>query len=203
MSCRFLDCITGSMGRNRSNRSKPHEVPRRYQFKTYAKTRSDKKLFQILNGLDRKFEPIKREILRVNPLPTAEAAYTTIRKEAAHQNILGATNNEPQGIATDLIARETEGVGFMTKGYCQNDDKKKWVTKDVNLTLNVKNVACRGTQKNNASVLSDTRIGRPMVTKMVPKVPKPRKKRFLPPILAASTKKTQVMAGDQMVVLED
>nr|GEU73396.1 hypothetical protein [Tanacetum cinerariifolium] len=29
----------------------------------------------FLNGLDRKFEPIKSEILRVDPLPTAEAAY--------------------------------------------------------------------------------------------------------------------------------
>ncbi|GJU95598.1 putative RNA-directed DNA polymerase [Tanacetum coccineum] len=98
--------------------------------KTYAKIRSDQKLFQFLNGLDRKFEPIKREILRVDPLPTAEAAYATVRKEAAHQNILGATNNEPQGIATGLIAGETEGVGFVTKGYRRNDGKKKWVTKD-------------------------------------------------------------------------
>nr|GEW83376.1 putative Gag-polypeptide of LTR copia-type [Tanacetum cinerariifolium] len=30
----------------------------------------------------------------------AEAAYTTVHKDAAHQNILGATNNEPHGIAT-------------------------------------------------------------------------------------------------------
>ncbi|GJV03210.1 hypothetical protein Tco_1336779 [Tanacetum coccineum] len=52
-------------------------------------------------------------------------------------------------------------------------------------------------------VLSDTQIGGPMATKRIPKVPKPRKKRFLPTILAPSTKKAQVMAGDQMVVLED
>ncbi|GJS08317.1 ribonuclease H-like domain-containing protein [Tanacetum coccineum] len=43
---------------------------------------------------------------------------------------MGATNNEPQGIATGLIAGETKGVGFVTKGYCRNNDKKKWVTKD-------------------------------------------------------------------------
>nr|GEZ71230.1 putative Gag-polypeptide of LTR copia-type [Tanacetum cinerariifolium] len=65
------------------------------------------------------------------------------------------------------------------------------------------NVACRDTQKNSVTVLSVTRIGGSMATKRVQEVPKPRKKRFLPPILAPSTKKTQVMAGDQMVVLED
>nr|GEZ90532.1 ribonuclease H-like domain-containing protein [Tanacetum cinerariifolium] len=74
--------------------------------------------------MNRKFEPIKREILRVDPLPIAKAAYAIVRKEAAHQNILRATNNEPQGIATGLIAEETEGVGFVTKGYRLNDDKK-------------------------------------------------------------------------------
>nr|GEU79219.1 putative Gag-polypeptide of LTR copia-type [Tanacetum cinerariifolium] len=53
----------------------------------------------------------------VDPLPTVEAAYATVRKEAAYQNTLGATNNEPHGIATGLIAEETEEVGFVTKGY--------------------------------------------------------------------------------------
>nr|GEV46623.1 putative ribonuclease H-like domain-containing protein [Tanacetum cinerariifolium] len=133
--------------------------------KTYAKIRYDQKLFQFLNGLDRKFKPITREILWVDPLPTAEASYATVRKKAAHQNILGATNNEPQGIATGLITKETEGVGFVTKGYRRNDDKKKWVTRDDKLTLNVKNVACRGTQKNilmhpTFCLLQDIRTGR-------------------------------------------
>nr|GEU96605.1 hypothetical protein [Tanacetum cinerariifolium] len=116
------------MGRNRSNRSKPHKVPR--DVKTYAKIRSDQKLFQFLNGLDQKFEPITREILRVDPLPTAEAAYATVHKVATHQNILGATNNESHGIATGLITKETEGASFVTKGYRQNNCKKKWVTRD-------------------------------------------------------------------------
>nr|GEV28830.1 ribonuclease H-like domain-containing protein [Tanacetum cinerariifolium] len=94
------------------DRTDPNPMKCPEDIKTYAKIRSDKKLFQFLNGLDRKFEPITREILRVDPLPTAKAAYATVRKEAAHQNILGATNNEPQGIATGLIVGETEGVGF-------------------------------------------------------------------------------------------
>nr|XP_043639067.1 uncharacterized protein LOC122610138 [Erigeron canadensis] len=70
---------------------------------TYAKIRSDQKLFQFLN----------------------EAAYATVRKEAAHQKILGATNIEPQGVAAGLIAREINGDGFVTKGYRRFDGKKK------------------------------------------------------------------------------
>nr|GFD34453.1 ribonuclease H-like domain-containing protein [Tanacetum cinerariifolium] len=51
------------------------------------------------------------EILRVDPLPTAEATYAMVRKEAAHQIILGVTN-ETHGIATGLIAEETDGMGL-------------------------------------------------------------------------------------------
>nr|GFC46727.1 putative Gag-polypeptide of LTR copia-type [Tanacetum cinerariifolium] len=57
----------------------------------YNKIRSENKLFQFLNTLDRKYDPIKREILRWDPLPTVEAAYATVRKETAHQNILDRT----------------------------------------------------------------------------------------------------------------
>nr|GFC89634.1 hypothetical protein [Tanacetum cinerariifolium] len=96
---------------------------------TYTKIRSEQKLFQFLNGLDWKFEPIKREILRVDPFPTAEAAYAMVRKEAAHQIILGVTN-ETHGIATRLIAEETYGMGLSTKGFRRFEGQKKWTTRD-------------------------------------------------------------------------
>nr|GEX65362.1 hypothetical protein [Tanacetum cinerariifolium] len=87
---------------------------------TYTKIRSEQKLFQFLNGLDRKFKPIKKEILRVDPLPTAEAA---------HQIILGVTN-ETHGIATGLIVGETDGMSLSTKGFRKFDGQKKPATKD-------------------------------------------------------------------------
>ncbi|KAJ0495991.1 putative RNA-directed DNA polymerase [Helianthus annuus] len=90
----------------------------------YSKIRSEQKLFQFLNALDRKYDPIKREILRLEPLPTSEAAYATVRKEAAHQNILGTPLNDTQGIAAGLIATETEGLGLVSKGYRRSDGKK-------------------------------------------------------------------------------
>ncbi|GKD49929.1 hypothetical protein Tco_1278905 [Tanacetum coccineum] len=85
--------------------------------KTYSKIRSEQKIFQFLNVLDRKYESIKREILRLDPLPTAKAAYATVRKEAAHQIILGATNHDMQGIAAGLVATNAEGLGLAAKGH--------------------------------------------------------------------------------------
>nr|GEV85925.1 hypothetical protein [Tanacetum cinerariifolium] len=108
----------------------PNPMKCKEDIQTYTKIRSEQKLFRFLNGLDRKFEPVKREILRVDPLPTAEAAYATVRKEAAHQIILGVTNNETHVIATGLIARETDGMGLSTKGFRRFDGKKKPATRD-------------------------------------------------------------------------
>nr|GEV07559.1 putative reverse transcriptase, RNA-dependent DNA polymerase [Tanacetum cinerariifolium] len=157
--------------------------------KTYVKIRSDQKLFQFLNGLDQKFKPIKWEIL--DPLPIAEAAYATVRKETAHQNILGATNNEPQGIAIGLF-------GFVTKGYRRNDGKKKWVTRDDKSHLKYE----EGGMSRHIKEQRFHIVGYPDWwtdgNKKGTKSAKTEKKKFLPPILAPLTKKTQVMVGDQM-----
>ncbi|XP_076892914.1 uncharacterized protein LOC143544786 [Bidens hawaiensis] len=86
---------------------------------TYNKIRTEQKLFQFLNTLDCRYDAIKREILRWEPLPSAEGAYAAVRKETAHQNILGGVSGEPQGIAAGLIASEqsnTKGLGLATKG---------------------------------------------------------------------------------------
>nr|GFC98943.1 hypothetical protein [Tanacetum cinerariifolium] len=47
----------------------------------------------------------------------------------AHQIILGVTN-ETHGIATGLIAEETDGMGLSTKGFRRFDGKKKPATRD-------------------------------------------------------------------------
>ncbi|KAJ9559500.1 hypothetical protein OSB04_004660 [Centaurea solstitialis] len=101
--------------------------------KEYAKIRSEQKLFQFLNALDRKYESIKREILRLEPLPSAEVAYATVRKEAAHQNILGATNHSSQGIASGLVATETDGIGLAAKGHRRPEGKKNVKEDKTNL----------------------------------------------------------------------
>lgn len=86
----------------------------------YNKIRSENKLFQFLNALDQKYDPIKREILRWDPLRTAEAAYAAVRKETAHQNILGATQ---QGTVSGVnLTGDLDGVGLVSKD--RRSDKK-------------------------------------------------------------------------------
>ncbi|XP_076885610.1 uncharacterized protein LOC143535159 [Bidens hawaiensis] len=86
----------------------------------YTKIRSEQKLFQFLSSLDRKYEPVKREILRSEPLPSAEEAYAIIRKEENHQKILGINpKDEQSGVAAGLIATDPEnpnGTGLAAKG---------------------------------------------------------------------------------------
>ncbi|XP_071726865.1 uncharacterized protein [Rutidosis leptorrhynchoides] len=75
----------------------------------YNKIRAEHKLFQFLNALDKKHDAIKRELLRLTPLPTAEEAYAAVRKEAAHRQILGLSSGGPstgQDIATGLVAND-------------------------------------------------------------------------------------------------
>ncbi|XP_071718218.1 uncharacterized protein [Rutidosis leptorrhynchoides] len=99
----------------------------------YNNIRSEQKLFQFLNALDRKHDNIKRELLRLEPLPTVEGAYAAIRKENAHQNIFGTktdgTNNF--GIGSGLLApsssksKETEGQGLITKNHRRQDQSTR------------------------------------------------------------------------------
>nr|GEX32695.1 putative copia-type protein [Tanacetum cinerariifolium] len=94
----------------------------------------------LLNRLPTKILKLKtpletlEEYTEIPPILTLQpkTAYATVRKEAAHQNILGATSNESQGIATGLIvdSSETEGVGLAIKGYRRNDGKKPFVKED-------------------------------------------------------------------------
>ncbi|XP_076921708.1 uncharacterized protein LOC143583228 [Bidens hawaiensis] len=76
---------------------------------TYNKVRSENKLFQFLNALDRKYDTLKREILR-----SAEAAYAAVRKETTHQSIFG---NVQQGVASGLNSTiDSDGLGLISEG---------------------------------------------------------------------------------------
>ncbi|XP_071740533.1 uncharacterized protein [Rutidosis leptorrhynchoides] len=90
--------------------------------------RSEQKLFQFLNAVDYKHDNIKRELLRLETLPTVEGAYAAIRKENAHHNIFSnkteVTNHS--GIASGLLApvsksKEPEGHSLVSKNQCRSD----------------------------------------------------------------------------------
>nr|GEY79219.1 putative copia-type protein [Tanacetum cinerariifolium] len=75
-------------------------------------------MFQFLNTLDRKYDPIKKEILQWDPLPTAEAAYATVWKETAHQNIFVGTQ---QGVTSGVkLTDDLDGIGLVSKGRRSN-----------------------------------------------------------------------------------
>ncbi|KAJ0565735.1 hypothetical protein HanIR_Chr06g0265931 [Helianthus annuus] len=86
----------------------------------YNKIKSENKLFQFLNALDRKYDLINREILRWDLLPIAEATYAAVQKETIHQNIIGATQ---QGVTSGVnLTVDFDGVGLLSKGR-RSDEK--------------------------------------------------------------------------------
>ncbi|XP_071688869.1 uncharacterized protein [Rutidosis leptorrhynchoides] len=99
----------------------------------YNMIRAEQKLFQFLKALDQKYDTIKRELLRLNPLPTAEEAYAAVRKETAHRQILGLSPSDSltnHGIATGLVTIDgKESSVHLTKthrsGYQPRIDKSK------------------------------------------------------------------------------
>ncbi|KAJ0598803.1 putative RNA-directed DNA polymerase [Helianthus annuus] len=101
------------------DRRDPNPMTCTVDIATYNKIRSEQKLFQFLNALDRQYDTIKREILRWDPLPSAEGAYAAVRKEMAHQGILGTATSSHNNVAAGLVANgshETESLGFLSKG---------------------------------------------------------------------------------------
>ncbi|XP_071727354.1 uncharacterized protein [Rutidosis leptorrhynchoides] len=88
------------------DRRDPNPMKCSTEIVTYNRIRAEQKLFQFLNALDSKHDTIKRELLRLEPLPTTKESYATVRKEIAHQLILGQTNHfsQNQSVAFGLAA---------------------------------------------------------------------------------------------------
>ena len=75
---------------------------------TYNQIVQENRLFNFLGGLDVKYNAIRCEILRLDPLPSVEAGYAVVRKEAAQLRILtGSSDEDPlsEGIGAGLVSR--------------------------------------------------------------------------------------------------
>ncbi|XP_071687473.1 uncharacterized protein [Rutidosis leptorrhynchoides] len=92
----------------------------------YNNIRSEQKLFQFLNALDYKHDNIKRELLRIDPLPTVEGAYAAIRKENAHQYIFNNKTDvlTQSGIATGLVAPASKSKDFDSHGLLSRNQRR-------------------------------------------------------------------------------
>lgn len=56
----------------------------------------EQRLYQLLMATDERFEAIKRDILKKDPLSSPEAAYAAIRREEAHMHIIRGVPSELQ-----------------------------------------------------------------------------------------------------------
>jgi len=70
----------------------------------------ENRLFNFLSGLNSQFDAVRREILRMDPLPTVESGYSAVRKEAGRLRILAGSSEGDQksgGIGVGLTSRRT------------------------------------------------------------------------------------------------
>ncbi|KAJ0948539.1 hypothetical protein HanRHA438_Chr01g0028421 [Helianthus annuus] len=90
------------------DRRDPNPMKDPEDIQMYNKKTQEQRLYQLLTALDDKMEPVKRDILKKDPLPTVEMAYATIRREDARMNILrsGPSDNESTEIGMGLAAKD-------------------------------------------------------------------------------------------------
>ncbi|KAL9998504.1 hypothetical protein Hdeb2414_s0541g00913981 [Helianthus debilis subsp. tardiflorus] len=105
------------------DRRDPNPMTSTVDIATYNRIRIEQKLFQFLNAIDRQYDTVKREILRMDPLPSVEEAYAAVRKETAHQGIFN--NTTESGIAAGLAAtRITDdgALGLVSRGQTRRSN---------------------------------------------------------------------------------
>ncbi|XP_057771498.1 uncharacterized protein LOC130991349 [Salvia miltiorrhiza] len=72
----------------------------------YQKLIESRRLYQFLSGLDSKYDHVRRDILKEIPAPSAESAFSKVRREAARLQILQPATNH-----ADIDASSSGGVG--------------------------------------------------------------------------------------------
>ncbi|KAK9066126.1 hypothetical protein SSX86_015528 [Deinandra increscens subsp. villosa] len=116
------------------DRRRPNPMKSDEDISMYNKLTQETRLFNLLGGLYSRYDVTRREILRMEPLPSPELAYATIRKEATRVRILQSeTNNEGDstgGIGSGLLTRNLgeKSFGSSQKGRLDKSSKP-WVDK--------------------------------------------------------------------------
>lgn len=70
------------------DRKEPNPMECSKDIETYNRIIQTQRLYQFLVALDDRYEPVKKEILKREPLPSVETAYGMIRRETARDRIL-------------------------------------------------------------------------------------------------------------------
>lgn len=90
------------------------------QWRDHTNTR---RLFRFLAGLNEEYDGIRRDILKESPLPSVEAAYGWVRREAARRKIMPPTSSSP----STVLAGEAS-LGDVGHGYRVLMNKSKGTT---------------------------------------------------------------------------
>ncbi|KAJ8750035.1 hypothetical protein K2173_013950 [Erythroxylum novogranatense] len=88
--------------------------------KTYNLEKQEDRVFAFLWGLDGKFDPIKRDLLKAQQSPTLEEAYNVVRRE--DRRLAGMTNQPPGRVG--VVAKMQSELSSSSR-----DGNGKWVGK--------------------------------------------------------------------------
>ncbi|XP_042008470.1 uncharacterized protein LOC121757058 [Salvia splendens] len=80
----------------------PMEGEARTAIDKYNKIIQKQRLYQFVTALDDRFEAVKKEIIRRDPLPTARMAYGIVRRESTNENIMGRGNHSKDANHTGI-----------------------------------------------------------------------------------------------------
>ncbi|KAH6785622.1 hypothetical protein C2S51_038077 [Perilla frutescens var. frutescens] len=91
----------------------------------------------LLAGVNENYEPERRDILKMDPLPNVEAAYALIRRGAARRGIWGIETDRlvDRDIGSRLVTHTSqhdgEAVGITAKGFRPSTRKLTFVSLDT------------------------------------------------------------------------
>ncbi|KAH6760951.1 hypothetical protein C2S51_017900 [Perilla frutescens var. frutescens] len=95
------------------DRRRPNPMKHDDDISAYNRIVQEHRLFDFLGGLDKRYDAARREVLHLEPLPSVESAYATIRKEAARIRILRSATSE----IVDSPSSGDIGTGLLSKTH--------------------------------------------------------------------------------------
>lgn len=91
------------------DRREPNPIRDSKDITLYNDTIQAQRLYQLLMAIDDKFEAVRRDLLKKDPLPSPEMAYSATRREEARMGIL-------KGGPSETIEGSSLGDGLQMKG---------------------------------------------------------------------------------------
>lgn len=96
------------------DRKEPNPMECSKDIEVYNRIIQNQRLYQFLTALSDKYEPVKKEILKREPLPSVDMAYAMVRRETARDQILRpivVDGDTSSGIGLGLAARDKHRFG--------------------------------------------------------------------------------------------